>query len=316
MQEATKIKYRKMAESFYKKHFPDKPPTASTLILKLREVASDYRPDSWRNLRNAIRLDQSEKGYKKAADLITATKNPTTKNLVRKEGQKVEGGENKVKPKQRRCKTVKDETANKLIEHLRTNQNGDFRMWSAATIARITGCRPSEMTTIKQVSDNEFFITGAKKVKRTSKDGEDESRGLDRTVRVLNSNDAKLMATAIKYLAGEQNMKQVQNNIATAARKVFPMHSQRGKRPTLYSFRHQHGSNLKASGMNRVEVAYLMGHQSTRSVEVYGSRRSGSGGLRVEAGVSQSKMSEVVRDNHQEMFEHGQDKGFTMDLGM
>ena len=46
---------------------------------------------------------------------------------------------------------------------------------------------------------------------------------------------------------------------------------------TMKSFRHQLGSNLKASGESDEAIAYMMGHQSTESISVYGNRRSGAG---------------------------------------
>lgn len=47
--------------------------------------------------------------------------------------------------------------------------------------------------------------------------------------------------------------------------------------PNLKSFRHQLGSNLKASGESDEAIAYMMGHQSIESISVYGNRRSGAG---------------------------------------
>lgn len=301
MKESTKIEYRAKAQGFYKKHFPDGDITAGKLVIKMKEIAPDYRPDSWRNLRNAIRFDQEEKGFKKAADLLGIVKNPTTTPEAKKNGVKP-------KAKQHRCKTVSNETAISLMTHLAQHDGKDYRMWAAVLIAQVTGCRPAEMTDIKQLSDNEFFITGAKK-------SEDGDRGLDRTVRVINEQDAKRLSKAIKFLAGEPHMKQVQDNIATATKAILPMHSQRHKRPSLYSFRHQHGSNLKASGMSRIETAYLMGHQSTNSINVYGSRRSG-GGLSVEAGVSLNEVQSVVRDNYDNAPENSQEQGRALDTGL
>ena len=43
----------------------------------------------------------------------------------------------------------------------------------------------------------------------------------------------------------------------------------------MYTLRHQFGANLKASGMSRIEVAYVMGHQATDSIGRYGDKRFG-----------------------------------------
>src|SRR5690606_9146038 len=45
--------------------------------------------------------------------------------------------------------------------------------------------------------------------------------------------------------------------------------------PSMYTLRHQFGANLKASGMSRVEMAYVMGHQATDSIGRYGDKRYG-----------------------------------------
>lgn len=43
----------------------------------------------------------------------------------------------------------------------------------------------------------------------------------------------------------------------------------------MYTLRHQFGSNLKASGMSAIEMAYVMGHQATDSISRYGDKRFG-----------------------------------------
>lgn len=43
----------------------------------------------------------------------------------------------------------------------------------------------------------------------------------------------------------------------------------------MYTLRHQFGSNLKASGMSAIEMAYVMGHQATDSISRYGDKRLG-----------------------------------------
>ncbi|MFM5276678.1 site-specific integrase, partial [Aeromonas caviae] len=49
--------------------------------------------------------------------------------------------------------------------------------------------------------------------------------------------------------------------------------------PTFYSWRHQMGSELKASGLDRQRIAYIMGHQATSSVDKYGNRKSANGNV-------------------------------------
>ena len=63
----------------------------------------------------------------------------------------------------------------------------------------------------------------------------------------------------------------VQRRLDTLTKRLWP---KRNVWPSLYSWRHQKGSDLKASHMNSAEVAAIMGHRSTESVDVYGSQRS------------------------------------------
>lgn len=52
----------------------------------------------------------------------------------------------------------------------------------------------------------------------------------------------------------------------------------RGKKMSVYSARHQVGSNLKAEGWDHDDIARAMGHQSTESQSHYGSNKQGKGG--------------------------------------
>ncbi|MCF8038963.1 MAG: site-specific integrase [Desulfohalobiaceae bacterium] len=52
----------------------------------------------------------------------------------------------------------------------------------------------------------------------------------------------------------------------------------RGRKMSVYSARHQVGSNLKAEGWDHDDIARAMGHQSTESQAHYGSNKQGKGG--------------------------------------
>lgn len=72
---------------------------------------------------------------------------------------------------------------------------------------------------------------------------------------------------------------QVQDNVRKAASRIF-----KGRKAhyCLYSWRHQFGGELKASNMPAKTVAYMMGHQSTASIEQYGFKNRARGGLKVK----------------------------------
>lgn len=250
MTPATQESYRKLAANFYKTRLQGQPHSPKRIADALKSCAGEYRPAYWRRLRNALSFDQREKGYADAAERINAVKNPITKAGA------------KVKPKQARTRRVKPEDEKKLLDHLIST--GDRETYSAIQIAKITGARPSEFNQIF-VQGNIIYIEGAKK----SHGG---TRGADRAIEVSQA-EAMLVDAALKRVPDD--IGPIQDKLRAAGKKIWP---QRKSVPSLYSWRHQLGSELKASGMDRKIIAYLMGHQSTASVDQYGNPRMATGG--------------------------------------
>lgn len=272
MNEATKAGYRKLAENFYRTRLAGQTLSPKRIADALGAAAPDYRPAYWRRLRNALAFDQLEKGFMDCADRINQTVNPLTKQGLA------------VKPKQRRVKTVVPVDELRLLDHLVSTN--DFASASAIAIARTVGARPSEMASIR-ITNGLVHIRGAKKSHRGL-------RGLDRTL-VLPEDELKLLADAVEAIK-EANIGAIQDRIAAAGRRLWP---QRQARLSLYSWRHQMGSDLKASGLGRIEVAYLMGHQSTKSVDSYGSRKTARAGAVLPRAPEGTDFSQV-RERHSE----------------
>lgn len=252
MTPATQAAYRKLAAHFYATQLKGEQPTPKRISDALKAVGSDYRPAYWRRLRNALAFDQREKGYSDAAARIDATKNPVTRN----------GASEGVKPKQARVKRVTEADEQKLFKHF--TERNDAEVTAALYVAKHTGARPAEMKGI-EIRDGKVYIPPAK----VNADG---TRGAERLVE-LPPQVVHAISHAVKHLQGE--MGPVQDRIRAAGKKLWP---QRKAVPSLYSFRHQLGSDLKASGLDRREVAYLMGHQSTESVDRYGNAKTARGG--------------------------------------
>jgi integrase len=273
MSPATQAAYRSLAANFYATRLRGEQPTAKRIADALKAAASEYRPDYWRRLRNSLAFDQEEKGFKEAAVRVNATQNPATRP----------GSEIAVKPKQTRIKRLIEADEQKLADYLNNNQ--DTESYYAVVIAKVTGARPAEFKSIK-VNGNSIYITGAKK----SHGG---VRGADR-VMVVSDIEAKLVADGVQHLKGT-NIGAIQDRISAAGKRLWP---QRKAVPSLYSWRHQMGSNLKASGLPRKEIAYLMGHQSTASVDSYGNRKTaGSGNIpSAPEGTNFDKIRELHRD--------------------
>ena len=282
MREETRKAYLRRADTFYRTELGGKPPSPQRVLDALGRKAQAMRPDSWRVLRNAVATAQEAAGYADAAQEIRAFRNPATA-----------AGAGSPVPKQRRQKGVKKEDAIKLFRYL--IDRGDKETFAVADLCRITGCRPSEIEGI-ELRGNDVFIPSSKKTERGD-------RGLDRLV-TLDPENLKRVKIAIDLLPDRASaVETAQDRIRRAGLKLWP---RRKSVPTLYSFRHQLGSELKASGLDDREIAYVMGHQATSSVERYGDRRRGSGNVPMRASPN-AKLA-AIRDTKKPM-NVGRNKG-------
>lgn len=258
-----------MARSFNTKHFGKRVPSLDETLYFLKQVAPHYKNNSWRNIRGALATYWWSIGYESQAQIIRQTQNPDSHIH---------------KAKRVKCKNV---THDEFEAMLQTTYR--LRNWLAAStlyIARYFGCRPSEMNSIQQIDDQRFLIIGSKKR---------EDRGIDRKIYIDDPEIAKSMKVAIEAVR-DVPTRSLQLAIEYVSAKTFP---RRKIRPTLYSFRHSLGGTLKASQMNRIFVAYLMGHQSTVSVDVYGDRRSGKkNSLFILPGAEVEEILSLVREKH------------------
>lgn len=260
----TKADYIKLATHFIQARLLDKGinPTEKNIRQALLACAVEYRPAYWRRLRGAIVTQQIEAGFAKTAVSLKLLSNPVTLPDASDElkAQK--------KQKQKRCKTVKEAEHLLLKDHVK--QNRDRPLLAILDLAWVLGCRPIEMMTLQVRGNDQIFITGAKKTANGL-------RGSDRTVTLsaiefTNVNKARLELLeyqTAKQLSPEQLQKRLQRRLATATKQLWP---RRKHKITLYSYRHLMGSALKKSGIDRREIAAIMGHQSVDSVDVYGNR--------------------------------------------
>lgn len=278
MQESTRNEYKRLAQHFYSTRLGDAPPSPKRLQDALRDAAPDYRPAYWRRLRKAIEVDQSDKGYINAAVRIAAVANPVTV-----EG----GGTGDIKPKQRRCRKVTDADIKTIAAD--ADDRGDSTMKHVLFWTRMTGLRPSELPYVQVLDDNRIRIEGAKK----SHNGK---RGADRDL-VVDSRVYRTLSKTVENLPKDAaEVGRLQRRLQSTVNRLFP---RRKAKPSLYSIRHQMGSDLKASGKSRAEIATIMGHQTTASVDQYGSRRSGrKGGFLPDA----SEGNADVRQNHDQPY--------------
>jgi len=247
--------------------------TPKRITDELKRVATQYRPDYWRRLRRGLELHQEQAGYPKSAERIRKTLNPVTADTKRR-------SEIPAKQKRVRNPSSKDEQA--LLQRLQ--ERGDFQVLAAMRLAGILGVRPAEMPQLRVEGDT-VLVTGVKK--RTD-------RGADRLLTITDPEMLSTVEGAIAVLAGV-DMRPIQDRLARHCQSLWPA---RKHRPSLYSWRHQMGSKLKSSGLNRRAGAYIMGHQSTESVNRYGNRSVKTGGPPLCVEPAEGADMSAVRENH------------------
>lgn len=283
MKESTKGKYRKNARGFYQRHFDGNIPTTVQILYVLHRTSSEYTSRSFSNLKSYLAFYLKERGDIESAEEI--------KNYINIDAKL--GNCNKPLKK---IKTLTEEEIKKIINHIKSNDKkaptkkaliNKRQLIAAVRLAKHLGCRPVEMPGIKRTGPTSFFITGAKK-------DEFGLRGLDRHLHVSSQKNADILEQCIGYLKGAK-MGRVQDRFKYSMKKLFP---ELKKHPTLYIFRHIMGSNLKSSNYSDVEKAYVLGHQSTRSMEHYGYRNSGNGKVGVKPAVTLNEIQSLVRHDN------------------
>lgn len=285
--EKTADRYKKTAEHFYGKYLGDTSPTPKKIADALVKAAPDYTVGSWMALRSALIYDQKKKKFAEAAKRIKDTKFPA--DVKRKRGQG-------------RAKKVVQADLDRLLDEIeRRNEAGVFGSVAelgAIILAMKLGCRPNEMPGVVVQDDGTVFVPG-------SKFREDGLRGLDRVISV-DEDDLDHIRAAITYLAAEPDhpsgkMHVIQSRIYRISKKLFP-EREKG-RPNLYAFRHQLGADLKADKKrSRFEIAYIMGHQATASVDKYGDPRNGRRTHSIKPGVTPEQVEDIVRETHSKPF--------------
>lgn len=255
MQTITLQKYQTRARNFYREHCGSEAPDSAQICAALLACASDYRPNSFGTLKSALLNDQKARGNQQAAKAIRQLTNPVT----------APGSTLTKKPKPKQVRSASEDDYMTLVEHLSAYGFMDEAL--SVVLAYHLGVRPCEMRTIT-VTGNTVHIIGGKKSAPLD-------RGADRTLVIDDSAVLAAVADAAKWMrACPRTNTAIRDRLRKECRALWPRRTQH---PTLKSFRHQLGSNLKASGESDEAIAYMMGHQSIESISVYGNRRSGAG---------------------------------------
>jgi hypothetical protein len=255
MHPITLKKYQTRAANFYRKYCGSNTPNSAQICAALLACAHELQPNSFSTLKSALLNDQIARGNLKAAQAVRALINPVT----------APGSELPRKPKQKGVRSVSDDDFWQLVVHLRSHDFHDEAL--CVVLAYYLGVRPCEMRTIT-VTGDQVDIIGGKKAEKLE-------RGADRTLVIEHPEMLKAITEAAKWMSNcPRTNSAIRDRLRKECRTLWP---RRKQHPTLKSFRHQLGSNLKASGESDESLAYIMGHQSTDSINVYGDRRSGAG---------------------------------------
>lgn len=278
MRAETEAEYDRLGMTFIRERLTKKGLRATPKNIKdaLLECAGEYRPAYWRKLRLALIHQQDAAGFPDSVAALKVLKNPITKD----------GDYSAVKPKSRRIKSVSEADEINLMAYLEAR--GDTQTLAALYIVTVTGCRPAELAGVSlNRADATIVIAGAKK----SHGGQ---RGADRVIQL----DGQTTAEVGRHLRELRGIPfgPLQDRLRLAGQTLWP---RRAALPTFYSWRHQMGSDLKASGLDRREVAYIMGHQATGSVDQYGNSRTARGGGRLPRAAAGADLS-AVRETHNE----------------
>jgi hypothetical protein len=255
MHPTTLKRYQTRAQNFYQSRCGEADPSSAQICAALLACAPGYRPNAFSTLKNALMNDQAERGNGEAAAAIRKLVNPVT----------APGSQMTRKPKTKQIRKVPFEEFKALYKHLHVG--GYLDEAASLVLAHWLGVRPCEMRTIT-VTGNLVHIIGGKK-------SAELHRGADRTLLINKPNILKLVEWAAHRMSEcPRTNTAIRDRLRKECRSLWP---KRKKHPTLKSFRHQVGSILKASGESPESMAYIMGHQSTLSVSVYGDGRLGAG---------------------------------------
>ncbi len=270
---ATKQSYRKLSSHFFSRYvvYDGQSLEIDQIVSSLKARAEHLQPAYFRRLKNAIAFDLTERGYPDAAKVILSVVNPVT----------AKGSVLTPKAKPLRAKCFSDQDFADITAHL--VKEGLHAVWAALALIRITGARPAELNTL-MIRGDAVFISGAKK----SHDG---ARGADRILTIQESH-RETVENCIAILKSEAtSITAIRHRLREQASKLWP---RRKTFPSMYSMRHQFGSNLKATNMDARTVAYIMGHQNTSSIKVYGGRRQGDP-LAIHVSPAQGESLERIR---------------------
>lgn len=258
----TKREYVSQASNFIREHLSDYQLSVDHIIEALLKQSVNYTIPSWRKLRRAMAVYLEVENRFDWAKRVTSLPHPN------------KSSPNKLNKKKQPRKNAVSNEEHLMLRTLCKSKH-DLSLLAAIELAWLLGCRPCEMLNIELLPENRIKIISGKK-------SDQLKRGLDRTL-ILSPSQFLTVSKCTRFLEREKHkggnakhiIKRIQRRLENATKKLWP---EQKFRITLYSYRHQLGSDYKGdSAGSRPELAALMGHQSVDSANTYGDRRNAKG---------------------------------------
>jgi len=270
--------YLSAAEGFLKRELDahNVARTAGNICKALKTWSEGVRGNTYRKMQCSLEYHQYSHQFYKAAEQIRYTK-------------RVGYGEESGK-KRKICKSINEKEHFKLLKAAMLN--GNDRLISILTVSYYLGIRPVEASTLKYEDLDDFLIVNIV----SAKQNDNGTRGIDRELYLeLESNAKYALINAIDTLSGidKKEVAALRKRVCRLSRKVF---EKRKHPPTLVSYRHQLGSDLKSSQISSSEKSGVLGHFSQKSIEKYGHFNSG-GGLKRDLPLASEETIDKVMDD-------------------
>ena len=273
-------------------HMKGRKITPREIILRLEELAHEQTGPSWRETRIAFATAIEAK----AKRWSRGDKNRLNRTLeLAKEVREMKNPVlvNDRKKVDKRVKKITRSDVDKMLSEAAKMGGEDGDMARAIiTVMMSTGARINEVPFMIRTGKRSVSIPGSKKR---------DDRGLDRDV------EFDTTAEAIRVIDAVNTIRKHAGHLKDPARrlrKAFKMCAiaafpRRKSLPVPYTLRHQFGANLKGAGVDRSQIAYIMGHRCTRSADVYGNGKSGhKSAISIRPSISPEMVQELVKVNH------------------
>ena len=162
----------------------------------------------------------------------------------------------KVKSKRLELNKLPSDWQKKMVDKLRKTGSSYLK---AVALLQATGCRPIELENGVRIEKNyygDFVITVA------------SAKGQDGFERKITSS----LPILAELFSEEETVKAKPKRLAEV---LYTISRTLGMSISAYTYRHSFASDLKASGLEKSEIAMCMGHRALKSQRSYGFKRAG-----------------------------------------